>query len=158
MSKIELLILHSSYTKANMDVTPAMIKSWHTDPKPSGRGWRQVGYSKLIRLNGEVNVLVEVDDNQILEAHEITNGVFGINRKAVHFCYAGGMGVDGKAEDTRTQEQHIMLVSEVKDFIAKHPQIKVGGHNQFSSKECPCFDVPEWCELVGIPEENIYRN
>jgi hypothetical protein len=63
-----------------------------------------------------------------------------------------------KAKDTRTPEQLEAMKAYVLNTIAKHPQIKVAGHNQFAVKACPSFDVRSWARSIGVKDENIYLN
>jgi hypothetical protein len=45
----------------------------------------------------------------------------------------------------------------VKQTIAAHPSIKVAGHNQFATKACPCFDVPNYLRSIGVDETNVHK-
>lgn len=125
-----------------------------------GRGWRQIGYTDMILLDGTVRNMVANNDDDVVDPLEVTNGVLGYatNSIARNIVYVGGCANDGKLtmKDTRTTEQQIALEKYVKDFIRKHPQVKVAGHNQFDVKGCPSFDVPKWCKSIGIGEDNIY--
>ncbi len=158
MAKLEYLILHCSATPEGRDVKAETIAGWHTDPKPSGRGWSRPGYSQVVELDGSVKTLFDFDNDEWVDSGEITNGARGFNSKSRHFCYVGGLSKDGKsARDTRTKEQLKTLEILVKHFILIHPDIKVAGHSQFSSKACPSFDVPRWLETIGVDDKNIYR-
>jgi N-acetylmuramoyl-L-alanine amidase len=181
---IQLLIIHCTATPEGRPVTPQEIRDWHTWPKlqpngklrymgkdyssddtlpaavrnKRGRGWRQVGYSDLILLSGNIANLVKYNDDNIVDPWEITNGVAGINGEARHIVYAGGTDAKGKPKDTRTAAQAQTLLQYCKNMIKLYPHIKIGGHNQFDKKDCPSFDVPSWLRKVGIPEKNIYAN
>ena len=43
------------------------------------------------------------------------------------------------------------------EILEKHPQIQFAGHNQFSSKACPSYNVPRFCREIGVPERNIHQ-
>ena len=45
----------------------------------------------------------------------------------------------------------------VKTQIAMNPNIVVLGHNQVQYKGCPCFDVYDWCQEVGIEKFNVTK-
>jgi N-acetylmuramoyl-L-alanine amidase len=156
--KLELLVIHCTATPEDRKVTKEDIIRWHTSSKEDGgRGWKQVGYSDMIALNGELINLVPYNDDDIIDPWEITNGVKGINGRARHIVYVGGMDKKGKvAKDTRTIEQLATMIDYIDDILEKHPDIKIAGHNQFADKICPSFSVPQWLRWLGIPKQNIY--
>ena len=159
MSKpLTYLVIHCTATPEGRDVTSDEISRWHTSPPPKGRGWKQVGYADMIHLDGRVENLVPYNNDDIVDAWEITNGVSGINSIGRHVVYVGGVEANDvkKARDTRTWLQELAMIKYVKETIARHPNIKVAGHNQFAKKACPSFDVPKWLSAIGIPKKNIY--
>lgn len=156
MKKLQYLVIHCTATPEGRAVTSKQIREWHTSPPPKGRGWSQVGYSDMIHLNGMVENLVPYNDDEYVDPRELTNGAVGINSISRHVVYVGGMDEDMKwSRDTRTREQLLALRNYVVHQIAIHPEIKVGGHNQFAAKACPSFDVPKWLRSIGIAEKNI---
>lgn len=158
MAKLKLLVIHCTATPEGRDVTSDEIKRWHTFPKSKGgRGWSQVGYSEMIHLNGDLEELVSYDDNDIVDAWEITNGAKGINSIARHIVCVGGVDKNGKAKDTRTDAQIKTLEMYVKAHMTLHPNWKIAGHNDFAAKACPSFDVADWCKKIGINDRNIYK-
>ncbi|MFR2931049.1 MAG: hypothetical protein ACLTCW_08040, partial [Alistipes putredinis] len=59
MAKLERLVIHCTATPPGREVSAADIRRWHTAPvSQGGRGWRQVGYTDLIHLDGSVERLV----------------------------------------------------------------------------------------------------
>lgn len=155
--KLSILCIHCTATPEGRIVTPDDIRDWHLSPAPKGRGWKQVGYSDMILLGGNLINLVPFDDDDEVDAWEITNGAAGINSIARHIVYVGGTDKKGKAKDTRTADQRLTLEKYVRSMIKKYPKIKVAGHNQFAEKACPSFDVPTWLRSIGVAEENIYK-
>ncbi len=159
MSKqLTYLVIHCTATPEGREVSADEIRRWHTSPKPKGRGWKQVGYSDIIHLDGTVENLVPYNDDDVVDSWEITNGASGINSISRHVVYAGGVSADDvkKAKDTRTWLQELAMITYVKETIARHPNIKVAGHNQFAQKACPSFNVPIWLMAIGVPDKNIY--
>lgn len=150
--KLQYLVIHCSATPEGMDVSAEMIRRWHTSPvSRGGRGWKQVGYTDLIRLDGRVVRLVDNNEDARVDPWERTNGAAGYNSVSRHIVYAGGLSADKKrAEDTRTPEQRKALEKYVKDFHAKHPDVRIIGHNEIAAKACPCFDVQAWLRSIGI--------
>lgn len=156
--KLELLVLHCTATPEGRIVSPEDIKKWHLSPIPQGRGWKQVGYSDMILLNGDLVNLVPYDENDDVERWEITNGVAGINGRARHVVYVGGMDVlNQNPKDTRTERQLTTMIGYIYRTVKMHPDIKVAGHNQFADKACPSFNVPQWLKLIGLEPANIYE-
>ena len=157
MKNLELLVIHCTATPGDRNITGLDIRLMHTSPPPMGRGWKQVGYTDLVRLNGYVERLVDNNEDNMVDSWEITNGVAGMNSKCRNIVYAGGIDKKGKPLDTRTEEQTESLEIYVTNFIARFPKVKVAGHYQLDkNKACPSFDVPAWLQSIGIPSKNIY--
>ena len=157
MSKpLTYLIIHCTATPEGREVTSDEIRRWHTAPKPKGRGWKQVGYSDIIHLDGTVENLVGYNEDDIVDSWEITNGAKGYNSISRHVVYVGGLNANKKPFDTRTWSQELSMITYVRNFISKHPDARIAGHNQFSAKACPSFNVAKWLRAIGIPEKNIY--
>lgn len=158
MSKtLQLLVIHCTATQEGVEVSSDTIRKWHTSPKPKGRGWKQVGYSEMIHLDGTIEQLVPYDDNQKVDAWEITNGATGVNSIARHIVYVGGIDKKGKAKDTRTEAQKKSMEMYVKAHTTLQPQWKIAGHYHFANKACPSFNVESWCKSIGINDKNIYK-
>lgn len=159
MAKYKYLIIHCSATKEGVEVTPKMIKDWHMGE--NGRGWSRVGYSDLITLDGKLHNLHHADNanpfDDELENGEMTWGVRGINKEAKHICYVGGLDSKKKAKNTLNESQSKTLNIYIEHEILRHPDILIAGHNQFSTKSCPCFYVPDLLsECFDIKEKNLY--
>ena len=158
MAKLEILCIHCSATPEGQNVSAKTIVDYHKKPvKLGGRGWDRAGYSDIIELNGSIVNVTPYNEDDEVQLHEITWGAVGINAKARHVCYIGGVDRGMKQKDTRTSEQEVALVKYVLQTIARHPDIKIAGHNQFAAKACPSFDVPNWCRLIRVPEKNIWK-
>lgn len=145
-NKAEIIAVHCSFTKPDMDIGAAEIKRWHTDPKPRGRGWRDIGYAEIIRRDGTVEKGRDLDnDGDVFE--EIGAHVAGFNSRAIGICLVGGMDFTGKPDANFTRFQYAALESRIK-FIFQYfnRELIVKGHRDFPnvSKDCPCFDVEEW--------------
>ena len=153
MGKLKYLVIHCTATPEGREVTAADIRRWHTAPKPTGRGWKQVGYTDLFLLDGSVERLVQNNEDDNVDNWEITNGAAGYNSISRHIVYAGGMSADNqRPQDTRTAAQKEALKRYVLDFHRKHPTVKIVGHNQLAAKACPSFDVAAWLRSIGIKE------
>lgn len=152
---VEYLIIHCTASREGFDITGEDIRRCHLAPPPTGRGWKQVGYTDLIHLNGTIERLVPNNDDAFVDGWEITNGATGMNSTSRHIVYAGGCDSHGNPKDTRTPAQRMALKNFVLNIIKKVPDIKIAGHNQFAAKACPSFSVPLWLREIGVPAKNI---
>lgn len=151
MAQLKYLVIHCTATPEGRDVTPDDIRRWHTSPvSAGGRGWKQVGYTDLIRLDGTIERLVNNNEDANVDPWEITNGAKGYNSVSRHIVYAGGCDKSNKPKDTRTAAQEKALVAYVKDFHRRHPSVRIIGHNEIAAKACPSFDVQKWLKSIGI--------
>lgn len=163
MARLEYLMIHESDTPPTMDVTGDMIRDWHTSPKPKGRGWSKVGYSDIIKRDGEIEQLNEYNEDEWVTGDEITNGASGFNGVARHVCLIGGRNEEGKTifgkiQKLYTYEQIKSITDYVRRFLALHPDCKVLGHYQVNDhKVCPGFDVPKYLRSICVEEKNIYK-
>ena len=154
MASMKYLVLHCTATPEGREVTSGEIRHWHTDPvKKGGRGWKQVGYTDMIHLDGRVERLVRNNEDAEVDPWEVTNGAKGYNTVSRHVVYVGGVSKDGKtAKDTRTEAQLKAMTAYVRDFHARFPQISIVGHGELPGvkKACPSFDVAAWLRSIGI--------
>ena len=153
MSKsLKYLVIHCTATREGREVSSNEIRHWHTDPvSKGGRGWKQVGYTDMIHLDGRVERLVKNNEDEWVDPWEITNGVAGYNSVSRHVVYVGGYAADGQTvKDTRTSAQGAALEKYVREFHRRHPSVKIVGHNELAAKACPCFDVQKWLKAKGI--------
>lgn len=149
MRNLTEIIVHCSATKPHwMDNKPtsdkvAEIRRWHTDPKPDGRGWSDIGYHWIIDRDGTV-----LSGRSMFRdgAH-----VKGRNKGTVGICLLGGFGSsenDGP-HDNYTPSQLAALRMLIADLQGEYPSItKVSGHNEYAAKACPGFRVQQWLKDV----------
>ena len=155
MAGMKYLVLHCTATPEGREVSAADIRHWHCDPpSKGGQGWKQVGYTDLIHLDGKVERLVDNNEDAEVDPWEITNGAAGYNSVSRHVVYAGGVAKDGKtAKDTRTERQKQAMAEYVRDFHSRFPQIRIVGHRELNPKKaCPSFDVQAWLSSIGIKQ------
>lgn len=128
MRKINKIILHCAATREGQNFTVADIERWHKQ-----RGFAKIGYHFVIYLDGSVHKGRDISE---IGAH-----VQGQNSNSIGICYIGGLDVNGKAKDTRTDAQKASLVKLVAELKAQFPDTTIHGHNEFANKACPCFEV-----------------
>lgn len=151
---LKYLVIHCTATSEGREVSAAEVRRWHTDPvSQGGRGWRQVGYTDLVHLDGTVERLADNNEDAWVDDWEVTNGAAGYNSVSRHVVYSGGCAEDGKTpKDTRTEAQRTALERYVKAFHWSFPNVRIIGHNEVSAKACPCFDVQGWLREIGIEQ------
>lgn len=151
MAQLKYLVIHCTATPEGRDVTPEDIRRMHTSPvSAGGRGWKQVGYTDLFRLDGTVERLVDNNEDANVDPWEVTNGAKGYNSISRHIVYAGGCDKSMNPKDTRTAAQERALVAYVRDFHGRFPKVRIIGHNEIAAKACPSFDVQKWLKSIGI--------
>ena len=126
---IDKIVVHCSATPEGRDVSASTIDDWHKQ-----RGWSGIGYHFVVGLNGNIEYGRDLD--------KTGTHVKGHNTGSIGICYIGGLdSVSKTAKDTRTSEQKESLLDLIKTLKKLHPQATVHGHNEFSSKACPCYDA-----------------
>jgi N-acetylmuramoyl-L-alanine amidase len=137
MRKVNKIIIHCTATPEGRDVSIDEIRRWHVKE----RGWRDVGYHFLIRLDGTVE---EGRPIEMTGAH-----TKGHNWDSIGIAYAGGMSKDmTEPKDTRTDEQKesfVDLLCQLHDCYGG----TVYGHRDFSEKACPSFDAKTEYENIS---------
>lgn len=129
MRKINEIIVHCTATPEGKDFSVADIDRWHR-----ARGFDGIGYHYVVCRDGSVH---KGRDVAKIGAH-----CKGHNAGSIGVCYVGGMTADGKTpKDTRTEAQRAALRALVERLRREHPGASVHGHNEYSSKACPCFNV-----------------
>lgn len=128
MRKITEIIIHCSATKEGKHYTVADIDRWHRQNK-----WNGCGYHYVILLDGTIG--------QGRPLEQAGAHCQGHNAHSIGICYIGGADAQNRPKDTRTQAQKDSLRSLVYALKKRFPEATVHGHNEFSSKSCPCFNV-----------------
>ncbi len=130
MRDINKIILHCTATPEGREVSAATIKKWHTD-----KGWSDIGYHYVVGLKGNVELGRPVERQG---AH-----VRGKNKDSIGISYVGGCDSKMNPKDTRTEDQVLALDELIANLMDKYPGSTLHGHNEFSAKACPSFDVQE---------------
>jgi len=136
------IVVHCTATRAWQDFSADDIRRMH-----KAQGWSDIGYHYVVRLDGTIENGRDVD---IIGAH-----VEGHNKNSIGVVYVGGLDNQGKAKDTRTENQKKSLLLLLMDLRKLYPKAKISGHRDFSPdkngdgtispdefiKACPCFDA-----------------
>ena len=144
MRDIDKIFVHCSATRPNWwagrsaQEQTAEIKRWHTDE----RGWSDIGYHFVIGRDGTVVEGRPVERTPAAQR--------GHNKGSIAICLLGGHGgaSDDAFLDNFTEEQDEALRGLVEDLFDKYDidDEDVFGHNEVSTKACPCFDVQRWLD------------
>lgn len=141
MRTITEIILHCSATREGQDVSAETIRKFHTMPESQGgRGWSDIGYHYVIRLDGTIE---KGRDESVIGAHTT-----GHNAHSIGVCYVGGLDKNNKPKDTRTQAQKDALCDLLRRLVVQYPNAKIYGHNEFANKACPCFDATQEYSII----------
>lgn len=107
------------------------------------RYWSKPGYNYVINPDGSIIELSPINNNGVLDYHEIVNSVKGYNSKCIAIAYSGGTDKKLRAADTRTAAQKISIENLINRFKKQFPGIKVQGHKDFPNvaKACPSFNI-----------------
>jgi N-acetylmuramoyl-L-alanine amidase len=142
MRKIDKIFIHCSATPEGRDIKMETIKSWHV----KGRGWRNIGYHFVIELDGMLRPARPME--------KMGAGVKGHNANSIHVCYVGGLDKNKNPKDTRTEAQRETLNTIIGGLLKEYPDASVHGHNEFSNKACPSFDVQK---EFGVPTIKVKK-
>lgn len=144
MRTIRRIIIHCTGTQEDRPVTVGEINRWHKH-----RGWAEIGYHYVIYLGGTIHKGRHLEQ---IGAH-----CKGYNSDSIGICYVGGLTKDGRhAKDTRTPEQKASLVKLLTILKEEFPNATIHGHNEFSNKACPCFNVREEYGPGGEKLKSLY--
>ena len=126
MRELNKIIIHHSWTPADMDIGVEEIRRWHLE-----RGWQDIGYHYVLRRNGIIELGRPIE---IQGAH-----TRGQNQDSIGICIVGG-----KPDVNFTKSQWRSLNTLVAALMFKHNIYEVGGHRDYAASECPGFDVRPW--------------
>ena len=96
MRKINLIVIHCSATRSNVDFSPEDLDRCHRE-----RGFAGCGYHFYITKDGLVHAMRPVE---LIGAH-----ARGYNANSIGICYEGGLDPQNRPRDTRTVKQNAML-------------------------------------------------
>lgn len=144
MRRIDYIVVHCSASKYGADLDVEDMDRIHRR-----RGWSEVGYNYVIKLDGEIQ---KGRDLEKIPAH-----VKGYNTNSIGVCYIGGLGEDRKPKDTRTPKQKESLLFLLLELKQRFPMARIVGHRDLSPdkdgdgvierhewlKACPCFNAAD---------------
>jgi N-acetylmuramoyl-L-alanine amidase len=144
--RTDYIVVHGTYTPAQMDVTWEDVDRWHRE-----RGFNGGGYHYLIPRDGVIRVGRTLNGATPWMWDSVQGaGVLGYNGVCVHIAMAGGMPASAEAAKrgewemnyTRTQLRALRAI--LASMRIKYPDAQVVGHNDLDARKCPGFNVREW--------------
>lgn len=123
MIRIEHLVIHHSASPRNTTVD--QIREWH-----KARGWKDVGYHYVVEGDGEIKIGRPLPDTG---AH-----VRSRNRNAIGICVVGN---NTDSFQRWLPLQIAVLLDLIKAVRLLWPDIKICGHRDLASTQCPGLDV-----------------
>lgn len=136
MRPINEIIIHCSATKPSMDIGADWIRRIHVQQNK----WQDIGYHFVIRRNGAIE-----NGRPVAEVGAHCNGH---NTGTIGICMVGGMSETGRPENNLTKAQFETVQQLISSLAKQFPTIiKLSGHNDYTNKACPCFNVHEKLRL-----------
>ena len=137
---IDEIIVHCSATRAGMDYKAEDIDDRH---RQEPFNFKCIGYHYVIDLDGTIELGRDLKD---AGAH-----CYGHNVNSIGVCYIGGLDSEGHPADTRTDAQKLALRALLQVLKSVWPQAEIHGHNEYSDKQCPCFDAQrEYEDITAV--------
>jgi N-acetylmuramoyl-L-alanine amidase len=128
------LVFHCTATGQTATVS-SIQRYWRESLK-----WKSPGYHIIIKPDGSWT--------QLSDFNNTVNGAAGINSTSIHISYIGGIDPRGGASDNRTIKQTEIFETVWRCFSEKMPKLTFHGHNEFSNKACPSFNVRGWIDSI----------
>jgi len=151
--KIDTIIVHCSATRASQMIGAATIRKWHTDPKPQGRGWKDIGYAYVIDRFGVIHLGRDLDGDGDVD-EEIGAHALGHNAHSIGVCLVGGVAEDGKTPEANFTPHQMNNLDALLGLLKKRhgDDIVIIGHRDLPgvAKACPSFDVAHWLETKEV--------
>ena len=143
MREINKIIIHCS---ASSFGDAALIREWHTDPKPRGNGWRDIGYHYVIGNGRPVTSRRYNPKNDGLIEHgrpldEAGAHARGHNRDSIGICLIGTR--KGLFRPRQIEALRALVESLRAEYGLARADV-IGHRSLASKKTCPGFDVRAW--------------
>jgi len=162
MLPIQFIVIHSTNTPEETDITSRSIIAQHTASiREGGLGFNRPGFDLLILRDGTLQVLIDENSPTDVDLWGLATGQQAISGRVFHIAYVGGRTLKGKFwKDTRTQAQMKAMETLTQYYVLRFPEVIILGRDDpYRNEESqnPSFNVYKWLELNGIPLKNRYR-
>ena len=124
---VDRIFVHCSASDNPAHDNAKTIKRWHTDPKPRGRGWSDIGYHFFIRKDGTL------ENGRPLSITPAAQG--GHNMGSIAICLHG-------LDKNKFTNSQFKTLKEICIAInnAYSGAVTFHGHREVAAKACPVFD------------------
>jgi N-acetylmuramoyl-L-alanine amidase len=136
---VEKVFIHCSASDREEHDDVEVMRRWHTDPKPSGRGWSDVGYHYFIRKTGRL------EEGRDLERTPAAQR--GNNTGSIAICLHGLKQENFSGHQFRALTTLCKKINEVHDG-----QVTFHGHREVAAKDCPVFD---YRRVLGLSTDGV---
>jgi N-acetylmuramoyl-L-alanine amidase len=139
VSQVRRIVIHVTDSPDNVDIGIAEVRAWHTMPPPQGRGWSDVGYHRLVRRDGTVELGRYENGDSVLEGREIGAHVAGKNSDSYAIVWVG--------RDKMTPAQRTALLKTTLESMERFGLTfdDVYGHYELAAgKTCPNLDMNQF--------------
>lgn len=135
LREINSIFVHCTATRPSQDIGVTKVRAWH-----KARGWSDIGYHYLIKRDGTVQ---KGRADKRAGAH-----TKGYNGTSLGVALVGGISEKGRPQFNYSGAQMKSLETLLQDLCFQYGiEIdQIHGHNEVSSKACPCFDVGQWLQ------------
>lgn len=136
---IDTIMIHCTATPPRREVSVKELDAWHKarnfEPYEANGKKVYAGYHLLVHIDGSYE-RIRPDEHRGQHCSQSN-----MNNRAVSICYVGGVDINNKPCDTRTEAQKRTLLTLVRTMRAKYPHAQIVGHRDFAPKACPSFDA-----------------
>ena len=133
---VDQVFIHCSATDNSEHDDVEVIRKWHTDPKPHGRGWSEIGYHFFIRKSGRIEFGRPLERTPAAQR--------GHNTGTIAICLHGL-----KAERFTKHQFKALAKLGAEIDEAYDSLVTFHGHCEVAAKECPVFDYRRVLGLSG---------
>ncbi len=134
---VDRVFVHCSASDVASHDNVATMRRWHSDPKPKGRGWSDVGYHFFIRKSGQMELGRPVSKTPAAQG--------GNNTGTLAIC------LHGLDEDKFTNAQFDTLRALCLAINnAYSGKVTFHGHREVAAKACPVFDYKRCWRWVDL--------
>jgi len=161
---VGMITIHCSATKKNSRYSLDQMRADHLSRSDmDGKG---IGYHLVIDETGQLIRTRDMGQTGSHTGNMNRPSIGGQSMQNIGICLIGGLPESGQRSnlmrlplDSKFHAIQFDVLGKLVDaFIRRFPQLRVAGHNEFSSKECPTFSVPHWMQNRYNTNSNVEKD